>query len=163
LSPTLSGRDDQGNWYAKARAVFTPEWEEQERTRLEPQRTELQTQWKEALEKARRQMEQIQRDSLAKAGAAELPAHEALDEGVAFYNNKQYERAVTSFRNAVWHWNAVRLNPPSEVYEYMGNAYHKLENYPEARAAYRKALELDPGNINARALLEEVSPARERE
>ena len=73
--------------------------------------------------------------------------------GVAEYRAGRYRRALGEF---------IRTETPLTLYN-IGNAYAKLQEWSGAKAAYRKALRLDPGHEDARHNLALVQRAEELE
>ena len=92
---------------------------------------------------------------LATAGCAKLKARDQLNKGVQSYKNSRYEEAIEHFKNA------ASLDPGLlNARLYLATAYAKLyipgaeteENRRMAYSAieeYKRALEQNPGNINA--------------
>jgi tetratricopeptide (TPR) repeat protein len=161
IPQTFSGKYEK-NWYAKTRAIFTLQWAEQETARLEPQRADIRARWKEALEKAHNRMEALNREALAAYNAANAPAREEMQKGRDYDNLGRYTDALEAYNHAVWLWQSKKLNPPSEVYEFIGRAEDRLGNYREAVLAYKKALEVDPDNMNARDALNKTIANEQR-
>ena len=67
-----------------------------------------------------------------------------IREGKAYFDNKEYEKAVADYNRA------LELNP-KYVYAYngRGNVYQTLGEYKKAVSDYDRALELDPEYVNA--------------
>ena len=62
-----------------------------------------------------------------------------LDQGVAFYTQQQYVKAVQVFENS------VKLAPKcSKCWSNLGASLSKLERYKDAISCYKKAIDLDP-------------------
>lgn len=78
---------------------------------------------------------------------------EAFNQGLQAFNSGAYQTAADSFKQA------LEKDPKQPaVWAYLGESYDKLKNYPEAVAAYEKAIALSPndaglyqnlGNIHA--------------
>ncbi len=72
-------------------------------------------------------------------------SNSALGSGLKYYQDGDYEKAVSEFKRA------VSLNPESaDAYTYMGNSYIKLDKYDEAIAAYKKPVILDQSSTEAK-------------
>ncbi|HKA88225.1 MAG TPA: tetratricopeptide repeat protein, partial [Haliangiales bacterium] len=56
----------------------------------------------------------------------------------------------------VFRWNAAAFPASANAYDSLGEAYLKVGKKDQAAESYRKALELDPGNVNARRALEKL-------
>ncbi len=65
-----------------------------------------------------------------------------LDEGIALYNLKRYEEALSAYEQA------IRLDPTFGIaYTGKGNVLNTLERYEEALAAYEQAIRLNPNLV----------------
>ncbi len=62
--------------------------------------------------------------------------------GIAYFNAKEYQKAIDSYNKA------IAMNPADVFNDYVnrGNAYDEIEMYKEAMADYDKALVLAPGH-----------------
>jgi Flp pilus assembly protein TadD len=59
--------------------------------------------------------------------------------GLAFYNLKQHQQAITDFNQA------IQIDPQyAEAYNNRGNAYYALEQYQQAEAQFTESLKLKP-------------------
>lgn len=58
--------------------------------------------------------------------------------GVCFLETKQYELAIIDFNKY------IQLHQDAEVYLYLGESYHFLNNFQEAISAYNKAIAYNP-------------------
>jgi tetratricopeptide (TPR) repeat protein len=75
-------------------------------------------------------------------------------EGRAAFENGDLDQAATKFRHA------IQLVPNlSEPQRYLGMVLEKKGDAPGALAAYRKALDLNPADLAAKAGLDRLSPA----
>lgn len=75
-----------------------------------------------------------------------------LEVGQAYLLNKDYEKAITKFSEA------LKINPHDpETYYYLGLAYEGAERYAEAAQTYERTLKLDRGHGNAEIRLNEVT------
>jgi len=75
-----------------------------------------------------------------------------LEVGQAYLLDKDYEKAITKFSEA------LRINPHDpEAYYYLGLAYEGAEKYEEAAQTYEKTLKIDRGHNNAEIRLNEVT------
>jgi tetratricopeptide (TPR) repeat protein len=75
------------------------------------------------------------------------PAEEALDKGIAFYQNKDdYKKAAEQFEKA------FQLDPTySQAAYYLGLTYNALFDEDKAQQYYKKAIEIDPDFLEAHA------------
>jgi predicted negative regulator of RcsB-dependent stress response len=71
--------------------------------------------------------------------------------GYSFLGGDQLKMAVAVFR-----FNAIRFPRSSNAYDSLGEAYKKSGNREQAVKNYKKSLELDPGNENAKQMLAEM-------
>ncbi len=81
---------------------------------------------------------------------AAIPAYAGagadVNRGNRAYGKKQYQQALQKYRDA------QIQDPGSPVVQYdLGNAYHRLEKYPEAQKAYREALRTKDRGLRAKA------------
>jgi CubicO group peptidase (beta-lactamase class C family) len=74
--------------------------------------------------------------------------------GYALLARKRVDDAVTVFRR-----NAERFPQSANVHDSLGEAWMIAGNDANALASYRRSLELDPGNVNAAAMLEKLTRA----
>ncbi|HCA80699.1 MAG TPA: hypothetical protein DEP53_13305 [Bacteroidetes bacterium] len=108
-------------------------------------------------------------ESLASAGKtaeAQQVVSDALNAGVAAglategaINNLGYDyldRGKTEMALAVFGFNVNQFPQSSNVYDSMGEALMKAGRIDESIRNYKKAVELDPGNENAKALIEKM-------
>ena len=79
-------------------------------------------------------------------GASELNTY-----GYVLLGQKKWEEAIVAFR-----LNCLVFPEDANTYDSLGEAYYKAGNQEEAEKNYRKVLELDPGNLNALAMLEKL-------
>src|SRR6266446_9096794 len=94
--------------------------------------------------------------SLAAAGAnaqlseqqPALTAEQYIQEGNNYANEKQYDKAIDSFRLAI----KVNANL-AEAYYGLGNAYASIGRMPDALEPMRTAVRLAPDNANAHLAL----------
>jgi Flp pilus assembly protein TadD len=56
----------------------------------------------------------------------------------------------------VFELNAQQLPGSSNVFDSLGEAYNRANRRDDARKAYSRAVELDPANANARAMLRKL-------
>ena len=88
---------------------------------------------------------------------ATLGASPASDDkvgGQALLRAGQYAKAVDYFKNA------IQADPQdAEAYQDLGDAYTKLGDTENARAAYEKSLQIDPNNPAARSSLNDLGPS----
>ena len=115
-------------------------------------------------------------------------AQQRYDKGVGFYNNKNYDSAITEFTEAIrlapnnanyYAWRgaayyekgdndrtisdyneAIRLGPTASSYIYRGNAYYNKKDWNRAIADYEAALRLEPNNATAKTSFENARKAR---
>ena len=81
-------------------------------------------------------------DTIKKSPDAELPRGNF---GIALLEDGRLDEAIEQFRVII-----TKINPSSEnAYYNMGRAYMKKGAYPEAMAAFKKALSLDPNDGDA--------------
>jgi tetratricopeptide (TPR) repeat protein len=74
-----------------------------------------------------------------------------LEVGQTYLLNKEYERAIKKFSEA------LRINPHDpELYYYLGLAYEGAEQYQEAITMYEKTLKLDKTFSNAEMRINEL-------
>jgi tetratricopeptide (TPR) repeat protein len=75
------------------------------------------------------------------------PAEEALDKGIAYYQNKDdYKKAAEQFEKA------FQLDPTySQAAYYLGLTYNALFDEDKAQQYYKKAIEIDPDFLEAHA------------
>jgi len=73
-----------------------------------------------------------------------LTAEEHNDLGVAYENEGKYELAIREYKAALKKNNQL-IVPVVNI----GNVFLKEENYPEAEKYYKKALRIDPYNLEA--------------
>jgi tetratricopeptide (TPR) repeat protein len=72
--------------------------------------------------------------------------------GAAYYNLKDYNRAIADLRKAV----SIQRGSPQEILQ-LGLAHYQLSDFPEAERYLRQALALDPGSAEARRYLAQIS------
>jgi tetratricopeptide (TPR) repeat protein len=61
------------------------------------------------------------------------------EQGIACFNNNEYDRAITEYTEA------IRLNPAdASAYNLRGNAYYSKKDYEQAVADYSQAIKLNP-------------------
>ena len=63
---------------------------------------------------------------------------------------------------AVFSFNANRFPKSSNVYDSLGEALMKAGRLDESILNYRKAVELDPGNENAKTLIEKMEKEKKQ-
>jgi tetratricopeptide (TPR) repeat protein len=87
----------------------------------------------------RRQKQYPQALKALQLGSADLNV--PLDLGIAYYNTEQYRKAIP-------HYKTVTDRDPKFAtgYAYLGDAYFRSGQMPEAIAAYEAALKIDPNN-----------------
>ncbi|HJX71225.1 MAG TPA: tetratricopeptide repeat protein, partial [Bacteroidales bacterium] len=68
------------------------------------------------------------------------PAIKAYTEGIQYFNERQYDRAVSCFEKAV----ATDKNF-IEAYLLMAQSYENLEQYEQAIKSYHEGLTINPG------------------
>ena len=74
-----------------------------------------------------------------------------LEVGQSYLLNKEYEKAITKFTEA------LRINPHDpEIYYYLGLAYEGAERILDAVSMYEKTLRLDKSFSNAEMRLGEL-------
>ena len=56
----------------------------------------------------------------------------------------------------IFELNAQQYPESSNVFDSLGEAYNRANRRDDARRAYLRAVELDPANANARAMLEKL-------
>jgi tetratricopeptide (TPR) repeat protein len=61
-----------------------------------------------------------------------------LNDGIQHYKNKNYERAIEAFRQAL-----IRYSDSVEVYSFLGNAYFRNQMLAEAAKAFEKVKRMD--------------------
>ena len=71
--------------------------------------------------------------------------------GYEFLGNEDFKMAIAVFR-----FNAAQFPESSNVYDSLGEAYKESGNQELAVKNYKKSLELDPGNENAKQMLAEL-------
>jgi len=74
--------------------------------------------------------------------------------GDALYRGKQYEKAIEEFRKAAANSRDVLLQ--SKAYYNTGNCFYRLNKLKESILAYKRALDLNPDDMEAKANLEFV-------
>jgi tetratricopeptide (TPR) repeat protein len=86
------------------------------------------------------------------------PRHAYADEeaelnqlGYRLLGERRYDQAI-----AILELNASEHPESANVYDSLGEAYHKAGRSDLAARNYRKALQLDPSNANARSMLEQL-------
>ncbi len=71
-----------------------------------------------------------------------------------YYQARQYDYAIQQYNLA------TQQNPNNaKAYQGLGNCYYAKGNKPQAVAAYKRALQIEPGNTQLRAFLARYSPA----
>jgi hypothetical protein len=78
---------------------------------------------------------------------------ELNDLGYRLLNENRFDQAI-----AVLELNASEHPQSANVYDSLGEAYYKAGQPNLAVRNYRKAVELDPSNINARSMLQQLRP-----
>jgi protein O-GlcNAc transferase len=64
--------------------------------------------------------------------------------GIIFFNNQQYDEAITNFRKA------LEANPNLiHAYNYLGNAFQEKKQFDESKTYYQKAIQLSPTDPTA--------------
>ncbi len=98
--------------------------------------------------------------SLAREAGSTVPMSD-LVAGVQLYRAGKYEEAVERLRNvarqAPKNWNGL-----ADVQRYLADSFGRLEQYPEAEAAWNEVLRLMPGSIDARVSLATMYRAQHR-
>ena len=94
-------------------------------------------------------------ESGTKAGVAAEESINAL--GYLYLNSDKTEMAI-----AVFSFNANRFPKSSNVYDSLGEALMKAGRLDESILNYRKAVELDPGNENAKTLIEKMEKEKKQ-
>ena len=56
----------------------------------------------------------------------------------------------------IFELNAQQYPESSNVFDSLGEAYNRANRRDDARKAYSRAVELDPANANARAMLQKL-------
>lgn len=79
------------------------------------------------------------KEDIAKAGALK----KAFDEGVTFSRAGSWDEAIAKFTEA------AAMAPCPDCYYNIGYAQNQKKNYPEAEAAFKKAIELKPAYADA--------------
>ena len=128
----------------------------QEATRLDPQSGESHYQLGLALARAGRKEEgavAVQKGrELSAADDRNQNANLDVAEGRAALDKGDLEQAATKFRHA------IKLQPQSgEAQHYLGVVLEKQGDHQGADAAYRKALELNPGDVSSRQSLDRLA------
>ena len=67
-----------------------------------------------------------------------------VSKGKAFLQKQDYSRAILEFRNA-----ARAVPADADVYYQLGLAYRGAQDYPSTKAAFEKALEVNPRHVRA--------------
>ena len=70
---------------------------------------------------------------------------------LGLFKKGEYEQAIEMYNEALG-----RSTQNSSAYTNLGNAYFKLGRTEDARTAWAKALEIDPGNEKAKRNLERI-------
>lgn len=81
--------------------------------------------------------------ALARRAAADT-GNDAIDKGVAFYNDLEFEQAIATLTAAMQQKNLSRQEL-TEGYKYLALSHVALSQSGEAKAAFRKLLEANPG------------------
>ncbi|MCB9076695.1 MAG: tetratricopeptide repeat protein [Anaerolineaceae bacterium] len=69
------------------------------------------------------------------------------DRGVEAYDGGDYTRAIQQFQLAIEA--GMKTHKPAEIYTMMGTAYDRLDQFDEALAAHKRAVEIDPESFRA--------------
>jgi tetratricopeptide (TPR) repeat protein len=99
----------------------------------------------------------IGRDAEAQTYIAKMPAGKVdpdtmLNIGIKYYNAKQLDKALNEFTQV------IAMNPSlPDPYYYRALVYLNLGKTPEAKADFKKLLEIDPNNKNAKEAREFLS------
>ena len=83
--------------------------------------------------------------------AASISASETMQTANGLYEEGQFSQAAQAYQHLV-----DQGFVDGALFYNLGNAYYKLDRMDEARDAWTKALELDPGNEKARRNLERI-------
>ncbi len=67
-----------------------------------------------------------------------------LNDGIQHYKNKNYQRAIEAFRQAL-----IRYSDSVEVYSFLGNAYFRNQMLTEAAKAFEKVKRMDSAYVPA--------------
>jgi len=67
-----------------------------------------------------------------------------LINGIRFYKNKEYEKAIDEFQKVIETYPDYK-----EAHSILGNAYFRIRKYDEATNAYFKVRQLDPNDVTA--------------
>jgi tetratricopeptide (TPR) repeat protein len=99
----------------------------------------------------------VGRDAEAQTYIAKMPAGKVdpdtmLNIGIKYYNAKQLDKALDEFTQVI----ALNPNLPDPYY-YRALVYLNLGKTPEAKADFKKLLEIDPNNKNAKEAKEFLS------
>ena len=95
-------------------------------------------------------------DAFKKAVELNPSLHAAYNNlGYIMYKRGNYEQAIEMYNEALGR--STRNGP---AYANLGNAYYKLNRIDDARAAWMKAIELDPGNEKAKRNLQRLEQDR---
>jgi tetratricopeptide (TPR) repeat protein len=95
-----------------------------------------------------KEREELRKKIEAEAAASGL-MNKAFEEAKAAYNAKNYDEAVTKFKSAI---EKIPTPPPAGVADViwanLAKTYDAMKNWPEASAAYKKAIEYKPTESN---------------
>lgn len=80
--------------------------------------------------------------SRASVAAGQPQGDGLVQEGVALYQNGQYQEAEAKFREALAKGDSI--TPKSSIYTFIGNCYLQQKQYSKAKTEYYLALEADP-------------------
>ena len=87
-----------------------------------------------------------------------LDEYYLIQVGYYFLENERLEEAITLFKYA------IKVYPDSwNAYDSLGEAYLIVKKYKEAKKSYRKSLEINPDNNNAREILHKIKQVREKD
>jgi hypothetical protein len=79
--------------------------------------------------------------------------------GVLHYDRGSYSQAIAFANRAVVLASSGDATWASRTYLLQATVYEKVGRYPDARTAYKRALDLDPGNASARSALNRLGGA----
>ena len=84
---------------------------------------------------------ELYESAMGNLGDVQVPDAINYNIGLAAYNSKNYEKAVSYFDKAI----AANANA-GKSYDYQARSYNKLKQYESAVASYEKAIEADASN-----------------